>query len=427
MNQIGNGKDTRALIYDAKGDLYSLLAGMGATNIDTLNPFDERCVAPDFAADFTSPAAALQLATLLVPENPKASQPFFDNAARTILTKVILAFIQNAPGAWDLRDVILATGDRERLTELLGSTPQTTSALQYFEREESARDVMSTLASRLAPFELIAAAWSKATKKLSLREWLTDESILILGNDESLRAAMQAVNGLLFQRLSELSLKQSESDTRETWFFLDEVREAGKLEGLGRLLTNGRSKGVCVCLGFQDIDGMREVYGERLANELIGQCNNRAVLRLESETTAEWAAKYLGVVEVLEESTSESENQNGLRQALSSSKSLAIKQSYNVMPSQLLDIPLTDRTNGLTGYYQTPFTGAFKQTLTSAWLTKHLQEPDVRVRNTMPRDEADQYLQPWENADTERLTKNHTKPSTRNELESGGFGVLAGI
>ena len=64
--------------------------------------------------------------------------------------------------------------------------------------------------------------------------------------------------------------------------FLDDVREAGKLDGLSRLLNQGRTKGACVVLGFQDSDGMRDVYGEYVANELVGQCANKAILRVEN-------------------------------------------------------------------------------------------------------------------------------------------------
>lgn len=39
-------------------------------------------------------------------------------------------------------------------------------------------------------------------------------------------------------------------------------------------------------LGFQDIEGLREVYGYQLANEIAGQCANKAILRCDSSDTA---------------------------------------------------------------------------------------------------------------------------------------------
>ena len=60
--QKANG--CRALLYDAKRDLILILDGMGVpkSKIKIFNPFDDRSVAWDMAADITSPATAWQLA-----------------------------------------------------------------------------------------------------------------------------------------------------------------------------------------------------------------------------------------------------------------------------------------------------------------------------------------------------------------------------
>ena len=141
---------------------------------------------------------------------------------------------------------------------------------------------MSTVATKLQRYEFIAAAWSHASEKISLKDWVEGEYILLLGNDEATRTALDAINQVIFRRVSELILNQSESETRRTWVFLDEVREMGHLEGLSRLLTKGRSKGCSIVLGFQDIEGLRDVYGQKIAAEITGQCSNKAILRTNS-------------------------------------------------------------------------------------------------------------------------------------------------
>ena len=190
---------------------------------------------------------------------------------------------------------------RKRLIRLLESVPETQDLVAlYFDEERTGKNVMATIAAKMAPYEFVAAAWSQASEKISLTEWLNDEFILVLGNDEEHRAALNAINRVLFKRLTELILAQSESDTRRTWIFLDEAREAGDLEGLGRLMTTGRSKGACVVLGFQDIDGFRDAYGEKAANEIAGIPSNKAILGLSSPETAEWASSLFGEYEATE-------------------------------------------------------------------------------------------------------------------------------
>ena len=301
------GPGHRAIVYDAKGDIVSTLYGMGLKcAIHILNPFDTRSVAWDIAKDFTTPAGARQFATILVPEDKNASQPYFANSARDIITHLILALIQVKPEKWTLRDLILATQSRANVTGLLNKTAQGRAKVEaYFGDDHTGSSTLSEITTRMAPFESVAQAWSLAPTGISLTEWITSESILVLGTNEEHRAALDPINRVLFQRLTELTLGQSESDTRRTWFFLDEVRDAGNMEGLGRLMTKGRSKGACVVLGFQHIEGMHNAFGKERANELIGQCANKAVLHLDNAETEKWASELFGKCEFIEEESGE--------------------------------------------------------------------------------------------------------------------------
>lgn len=112
-------------------------------------------------------------------------------------------------------------------------------------------------------------------------------------------------------------------------------------------------------LGYQDIEGLREVYGHQLANEIAGQCANKAILRCDSSDTAKWASALFGEREVLErrESTSQSSSssQNNYSLAGSSSSGTSSQTSEQVLkrevvlPSEIMDIPPTTPQNGLSG------------------------------------------------------------------------------
>ncbi len=254
LPRIGHGLDQRALIYDPKQDLCSMLAGMKlSAPLHLLNPLDARGVAWDMAADVTSPAAALQAATLLIPKAAHDANPFFSNAARHLLHGVLVALILLAPKRWTLRHVLLITRTETLLRQILARMEATRHLLQYCEHAATFQNILSTVLTRLAPYEIIAAAWDRTERRVSLRRWLATESILILGNDEDNRAALDTINQLIFKRLSELILAQPEREPaseRTTWLLLDEIREAGRLDGLSALLTKGRSKGAAVLLGF---------------------------------------------------------------------------------------------------------------------------------------------------------------------------------
>lgn len=431
LPRIGGG-DSRALIYDAKQDVLSYLSRLNLrAEVLTLNPFDRRGVRWDLARDITSPASALQFASILIPEE-SGNNRFFSDAGRDLLAGVIKSFIQCAPGTWSLRDLVLAMRRRESMQELLAMSVHGEGLIEaYFQEERTLHNILSTVRSRLAPFEPIAALWDQSSTSVSLEEWSKGEFILILASNESVRIALDAVNRALFKRMSELIVSQPESRTRRTWFFLDEVREAGKLPGLTSLLTKGRSKGACVVLGLQDIDGLREAYGSNLANEICGMCSNKAVLRLESPETAAWASKMVGEYESIEHLRSVSSDATFSRR--NRTKSETRVRAAAVLPSEFLSLPPTTRETGLSGYYLSPNIGAFRSVISIEPLVVHeTRAGQSSVRDFDARPDSDQYLTRWSASDMNRLQleSNETEkvdarsPNRRLQLKKGGLASV---
>lgn len=307
---IKPGTDRRAIVYDVKLDLVSHLQDMGITcPIHILNPFDTRCVAWDMAGDMTDPDIAVQYAGILVPENKKESNVYFTNAARELIGGALKAFIiRRIP--WTLRDLILVTTNKARLQQVLASTPYTAGRIeQFFKPEDTFHNVLSTIANAMGPLESVAAIWHSlpSERRISLNRWCSEEcSILVLGSQFDRGQTLTLLNEIIFRRLSDVMLSRQDVLNKRwaTWFFIDELKDGGHLSKLPRLLTNGRSKGVRVAIGFQDIEGLRETYGEHLANEMPGMCGYRSILNLRSSFTAQWASDQLGEVERFEYVTS---------------------------------------------------------------------------------------------------------------------------
>jgi hypothetical protein len=292
----------RALVYDAKLEVVPQLEGMDLqAPVLILNPFDKRSVAWDMAVDITEPATAKQIASIFIPDEKNSSQPFFANAARQLLEGVMVAFILTRPQQWTLRDVLVALKSGSRLIAVLSSTPETKDLVEtYLSNDKESKSIIATIGTKLGPLDVVAALWESASSKVSLRDWLSSESILVLGNDEAYRSSLDVINQVIFKRVVELLLAQPETTLGRTWFFLDEVKEAGNLDALGRLMTKGRSVGASVVLGFQDIDGMYESFGENQAKSILGQCSTKVFLRLDSPETAKWAETVFGEYEAIE-------------------------------------------------------------------------------------------------------------------------------
>lgn len=421
---IGKGYGHRAIVYDAKRDILPVLGGMmDSRYVVTFNPFDKRSVAWDMAKDITTPANALQLATILIPIEKNASQPFFGDAARHILTNVIISFILTAPGEWTFRDVVWAMLHTDILTKVLNRREETKKLVKlYFSHEGTAQNIMSTIATKMNAYSIIAALWDRATTKISLNHWLQNEYVIVLGNDYTNRAAVDAINQVIFKRVSELILDKddiSETGHRNgiaplTWVVLDEFVRAGKLDGAVELATEGRSKGAAMIFGFQDINGARAVYTKEITEEIIGQCSNVVILRLQSPETAEWASSLFGKNEAFETEFNEGSSEGGSSGQAGGSnwgsswgKSIRRQERQAVLTSQFLNLPLTSRDTGLTGYFYSPF-GHFKgivrhYTINGNDLFASLAKKKQGVHGVARRTGEEQYLTAWTQEDVERL------------------------
>ena len=401
LPDIGVVRDQRALVYDAKQDVLSFLAGLGLKcPVVTLNPFDARGAAWDMAKDIRSPSAARQVAKILVPDEQGGGNQFFTFGARDLLAEVVMTFIRQVPDEWTLRDLVLTTRSIDSLKSVLSMTESGEGLFEsYFGDERTGLNVLATLRTRLAELEPVAALWSASTHRVSLEDWASGEFVLVLASNEKVRAALDALNRLIFRRLVELTLSRSESFARRTWFFLDEVREAGRLDGLSSLMTRGRSKGACVVLGFQDIDGLRDVYGVHVANEIMAMCSSKAILRIESPETAAWASKLVGDFERIEVRESSRAGWNDR----CATQSEQLVRSEAVLASEFMALPPTALATGLSGFYLSPSLGVYSGRAALCDFISRNGGGQRQGENFIAVPRKAEWLQPWEGRDLNRL------------------------
>lgn len=309
----------RAILYDAKQELYPQLiaTGVPAADVSILNPFDRRGVAWDLAEDFTSSSEAIQLAKTIIPAGENLSQPYFANAAAEILAAVISVFMRKQPGQWDLANIVKSAINLSNVKAKFAEDEQNIlvdSARNHLAEATTANNVMAEVSSRLYKLLPVAACWRKTDPRasFSIKRFIqTPGKICILGANQSHSEALSTLNRLFIKRFSEIVLDHHEDGQwqaqNRTWLFLDEVRELGRIEGLANLVNKGRSKGVCAVLGFQDYAGLKQAFGEHAAHELTASCHQKLFLKLGTES-AEWASRSIGKCEIQEVTISRTSN-----------------------------------------------------------------------------------------------------------------------
>lgn len=355
----------RSLIYDSKGSQigWAAAACRESTRLKELNPFSSSGLAWDIAKDSADPVAARQIASILIPTSEKDSgdSRFYTSGSREIVTACMILLNERAADRWTLRDLLLLALDAKEMPKRLAMaesfTARRVASLYLTHADPKVKaNMLSSISASMGVYEPVAAAWSHATGRYSIAEWGQSRDVIVLGNEETSRETLDPINRAILARAAETALSRPDLTPAQqsqlsnlTWFFLDEVREAGKIDGLRRLLNQGRSKGVCTVLGIQDIEGMRAEYRREEAHEMAGQCAHKVALRLSSPDTALWVARLFGEEDQTVETTGES-----VGNSFTGNRSRKTERKTIVTTAELLRMPNTSPEHGLTGYYKSP-------------------------------------------------------------------------
>lgn len=406
--RIKPGSDHRALIFDAKGDTTRFLRHIGVQcPVFNLNPFtisndNSNLFAWDISKDITSVARAQNLASSLLPSETSGNNQYFTDAARQVLIGIVESLITHSPFRWQFSDLVYISLSKERTRQVLERDSRGQEVLDsFFGDERTAYQVFTTIVSRMAYYRPVAGLWQKQEQRISVREWLNSNSILLLGSNATVKTSLDAINQQIYRVIVEEIDIQTNSEFRRTWIWIDEARLAGSL--LHRDLTpylavKGRSRGVALVLAFQDIDGFREAAGERIANEIVAQCSHKALLRMESESSASWATRTLGQYETIEVFHSNNSSSN------STNKSEQRVQRDAVLASEFFCIPETNTGNGLTGYFVSPRYGASRCTVPPQEISETFgEEHDLSSNEASGDVENNQWLDDWSDNDRNRL------------------------
>ena len=405
--RAGWKRPEQLVVFDGKGDLVPKLAGLDLDvaheNVWLLNPFDERTAVWHFSEAVDQPAMARHLAGLLCPEEKGSTAPFFAQAAQQLVFGVILALNRVAPSQWTFRDLLLALETKERITAITEKHARARAVVAgILNDERHALGVLSTLATKLARFEEVAALWhtAPAARRFSVPKFLRGPGVLILGHDPVFKDSIWPINAILLKALTQEILRGRETREPRYWFVLDEFRAMENVDCLRELLNLGRSKGAAVTIGTQSIDGLVEIYGEQGANSILEQCTNKSFLRAGGPKTAEWAERFINKTRRVEHTVTKTSGSSG--------SSTAVQYSLHDRPiltaGYFLDLDLPQPGGQFEGVHDVPSQGSFLITQrpfaeVMAWRKPPSDIPSVQRRTNVQ----DQHLQAWSEAEEARF------------------------
>jgi len=288
----------KAIIWDIKGTFIQAFAGK--EGVDLLAAWDKRSIAWSPGMDIRSQLDCQQVAGIMFPPNPKDSQPFFLNSARQIL-EAIFMYLDSQGNNWGWGDVwSILSREKKEIAALLATFEDGKALSNVIGGDSKAtEDIYSTLIGHAQQtIRWYSKAWPKGN--VSLRKWVhSDSRLLILGGIPERADLAQSTANISVELIVNEILSLPDDPNRRIWLFLDELATLGKLTSLLNAFSLGRSKGLCVVAGIQDIGKLEHHYGPQLAKSIANTFSTMIVLRCSDHDTAQWASKNLGEQEVI--------------------------------------------------------------------------------------------------------------------------------
>ena len=262
-------------------------------------PHDARSLQWDIATDCRSPQEARELAARLIPES--RSDRIWSDAAREILTACVVSLQVRHGDRWgwsDLRELVVA--DAEALLDVAERFHP--EAIQFLKEpgSKTTQSIISTFKAHMNVVSVLAEAWPNSSRErpFSVRKWLSHPAChpIVLQHDgrfpQLTKAWLSGIIGLLASHAASPAMK--ENPERRTWLFLDEFPQLERLDHFSTLLDVGRSKGISVVLGAQDLSQIRKTYGHDQADAWIGMIGTHIITRMNLGQSAETTSRLIG-------------------------------------------------------------------------------------------------------------------------------------
>lgn len=294
----------RAVVLDVKGDMTGSLSG-GRQAPVLIAPHDARSHVWDIAADIRIVEEAEELASRLIPVSDK--DPMWGQAAGSVFVACLACLQQRFGTEWTWRELHeLVTSDVRQLYDIADEHyPDARRLLEDME-SRTTNSILINLASHMRLVRSLAAAWGDddGRPRFSMRDWMMspspDRQVVILQRSAQFPGLSSAWIGAMVSAAAAAlgDPAMSESQRRRIWLVLDEFPQLPRLNDFSSFLETGRSKGVVVALGVQDVAQLRKTYGRDLADSWLGIIGTQIVTRINPGPGAEEASRLIGMQEV---------------------------------------------------------------------------------------------------------------------------------
>ena len=293
LTQI-RARGDRAIIYDKMGVYVRKFYNPDKDFI--LNPFDSRSKHWDYFLDAKTKSDFDVMSASLI-ETPKSGDPFWTNAAKTVLTEAAFAIASKSePNNQKLCDFLLKS-PAGKFSSFLAKTEA--FAIIDPKADKTTASIRSVLSTYVNPLKFLTN--SNNQRPFSIKNWVknADDSFLFLSSIADKHDSLKPLLSLWLDLSLNALLSQDQQKQRRIWFIIDELPSLQKLPALTYGLAESRQFGGAFVISMQLMSQSREIYGKDGAESISGLCRNRLTFATPDQETARWCSDNLGRKEMM--------------------------------------------------------------------------------------------------------------------------------
>lgn len=239
----------------------------------------------------------------------KSSNPFFPNAARDLLSSILITTVRLGEGA---KQFIIDNFYNDRLKEFLDAS-SSEDICDYLDGFSDMRSVMSYIEGDSAQSQGVLAEMFSVVRDVfigvfaergtfSMRNFVRNKGghTLFIEYDLSIGSVLTPVYKILFDLALKEALGRSKSQGN-VYFICDEFKLLPHLQHIDDGVNFGRSLGVKVFAGLQSIEQLYEIYGQSRGKNLAAGFSSIIAFRANDVTTREYISNLHGKNMVLEQ------------------------------------------------------------------------------------------------------------------------------
>lgn len=416
MAQIRQNKQ-RAVVYDIMGTYVARFYRPGKDII--LNPFDERFPGWQPWTECHNSIDYDMLAASQIPITPGlgSDDPFWKKSARSLYSATLRRLSEEGEISNGTLLRYLLTSDLDQLRKLLKNTEA--ESLVSKDLEKTSLSIKAILNDSIKGMRFLGDDEST----FSIREWVrrdNDDSWVFITSRPDYHETLMPLISTWYDTAITEALSLPNDDQRRIYFPLDELPTLQYLPALSKGMPLGRQKGLCFILGTQDLAQLRINYGADGAKSLIGNANNKLILRTEGD--AENVSNLFNKSEYQDNTESVSYGVTDNRHGVSISKQRHMQSI--ILPSELQNLDDLQGYLRLPGRYPTakvqlkyidyaePNERLIPKKHHVDWLSGQSSKPDIETNSELasPADELEQkdLYQPNQSKLTQAIDKNQS-------------------